>query len=167
MDSSQQFVWNDRLWTIPLPSKDEVPDAYRWPYVLAYVANNGSHNAAMMHVLTLQYPGLGFNDLTSSVSEPVFSHDVSESGKSSSSYLSTSRNPTQRPRPPSSYRTNTGAVSDTARMHRPSPQPTTSNASRPHGRPPRGSGNQQSSTTTAMPHTGGWMGSSATSAKAL
>ena len=53
-----KFFWNNKLWEVAIPS--EIPTEYRWEYVHYFVIHGGNKVSAMIHVMTLRYPGIGY-----------------------------------------------------------------------------------------------------------
>ena len=158
------LLWKGQLWKVSVPS--EVDAAERWLYVQAFVTNSGSHSEAMRTVFRHRYPGIGwagFNGLLLPFGAYVSGHGfVSESDKSFPASVSHSHS--HKPRPPSSGRAATGAVSGTGDRHKPAPPRATSSGGRPHVPVKAAAGSLQRPKKTATPHMVGWMGSSSTSA---
>lgn len=167
-----RLLWAGRLWSITVP-EELGSAAVAWTYAQTYAVTGGSVVAAMTRALELQYPGLGYGSpkLTpvsfAAVGAPGDADDVCASGKSAP-YVRQNRD-SQRPRPPSSRQGEKGVASGTSGQRKPTPRPATSSASQPLF---RASGVTlrvplHSSKQTATQSTGGWLGSSATTGKAL
>ena len=158
------LIWKGRLWRVSVPS--EVEEADRWLYIQAFVVSGANHGEAMRAVLRAQYPGIGWHGFNGSLlpfGAYVSGHGfVSESD--TSSRASASRSHSHTPRPPSSGRGATGAVSGTGGQRRPAPPRATSSGGRPPVPGKAAAGSLQRPKKTAMPHMVGWMGSNSTSA---
>ena len=157
------LLWKGRLWKVQVPQ--EIDTVNRWLYVQAFVVANGSHAEAMRTVFRHQYPGIGwsgFNGLLLPFGSFVSGHGfVSESDKSFPASASHSRS--HKPRPPSSARSMTDAVSGTGVRHKPAPPHATSSGGRSPVHAGGAAGSLQRPTKTATPRTVGWMGSNSTS----
>ena len=156
-----KLIWAGKLWSVSVP--DEVDDRYRWIYVQTYVANGGNHRVAMMSALQTQYPGLGYGAPTSATAH---ARVVGVSAFGMCSPSSSTRSHSQKPRPPPSSQGGKNAASGTSGRHTRAPPPATSSASRPRDQQPVGPSQkmQQKTTPAATARTGGWLGSTATSA---
>ena len=158
------LLWKGRLWSVRVPQ--EIDAVNRWLYVQAFVVTDGSHAEAMRTVFRHQYPGIGWSGFNGSLlpfGAFVSGHGfVSASDKSFPA--SASRSHSHTPRPPSSARAATDAVSGTGGRHKPVPLRATSSGGRPHAPARAAVGSLQRPKKTATPRTVGWMGSSSTSA---
>ena len=182
------LCWKSKLWTVTVPQ--EVPVAFRWPYVQKFVVSG--HTSAMVFVTELQYPGIGFAETGpvigfaetgpvlgfaetgpvigfASVFKPVSAFfsactpACAVSVSASDTSLSRTNFQTQRPRVP--LRASTGAASDTSISNTRPSRPATSRPS--HASSPLKSGSNQKkqqrfSKHFAKPHTGGHRGSGPT-----
>ena len=161
------LTWGGKLWTVTVP--DDVGEA-KWPYVQAFVATGGNHSKAMMRVLAIKYPGLGYGAInlqpvsfaSLSVSHAAAPY-ASASGRSApfSQTHKGSQRPTHRGAGPVKKDGESG-ISD---LCKPAPRPATSNASRPLF---RSAGvapvSEKLSKQHAKQNTEGWMGSKSTNA---
>ena len=184
------LCWKSKLWTVTVPQ--EVPVAFRWPYVQKFVVSG--HTSAMVFVTELQYPGIGFAETGpvigfaetgpvlgfaetgpvigfASVFKPVSAFfsactpACAVSVSASDTSLSRTNFQTQRPRVP--LQASTGAASDTSISNT---RPALSSTSRPShvSSPQKSESNQKNqkqqrfSKHFAKPHTGGHRGSGPT-----
>lgn len=165
-----RILWSGRLWSVDVPEEIGADEAIRWTYVQTYVATGGSHRNAMTRVLSIKYPGLAYGPVKLiPVSFVAASHggagDVCASDMSAPVGFSNSRS--QTPRPPPLARVAKDVGSGISGQRTPTPRSAISSASRPHGprlAVPRQQPQKHGSRQTATPHTGGWMGSTSTTA---
>lgn len=165
--------WSGRLWKVSIP--EDLADASElahWTYVQTYVVSNGSHRDAMMRVLELTNPGLGFGavKLVPIPFDGAVGSTHGDAGAVSASYksshVSASNNRSQKPTRPSAAQAGKDAGSDTSAPYKQSPRPATSNASRHRAPPAVGLNQEQRTKPNATPHMGGWLGSTPTNVAA-
>ena len=169
------LCWKSKLWTVTVPQ--EVPVAFRWPYVQKFVVSG--HTSAMVFVTKLQYPGIGFAETgpvigfaeNNPVFKPVsaffsaYTPACAVSVSASDTSLSRMNFQTRRPRVP--LQASTGVVLDTSISNT---RPALSSTSRPShvSSPQKSESNQKNqkqqrfSKHFAKPHTGGHRGSGPT-----
>ena len=161
------LTWGGKLWTVSVP--EEVGEA-KWTYAQTFAATGGDHSKAMMRVLAIEYPGLGYGAVNlQPVSFLTASHAAapyaSVSGKSA--LFSQSRKDSQRPPHRGAVPAAKDGASGISDLCKPAPRPATSNASRPLFRQSTVQScpePAQNATRNAKRNTGGWMGSATTSA---
>ena len=163
------LMWGGRLTTVTVPEEVGDAEAQRWAYAQTYMTTGGNHRDAMIQVMMLRYPGIGYGPV---ILAPVsFATGAREGargacGSGRSAPASGTNRGSQTPPHPVAGPAKRGAGSGTSARHTPSPRPATSSASRPLFRQPTGAGAQQPPrpTLSATPNTVGWMGSSSTNA---
>ena len=161
-------MWNGRLATVIVPDEVGNVETHRWTYAQSYMTT-GNHRDAMIQVMLLRYPGIGYGPVSLlPVSFVTGAHDgARDACESDRSFRFSAKNKGFQMRPhPVAGPARRGAGSGTSAPHTSSPQPATSNASSPLFRQPTGAGVQKSPQPMprAKQNTVGWMGSSSTNA---
>ena len=162
-----QVQWSGKLISVDVPLDIHTQQA-RWAYAQTYAS--GHPDDAMKAAMCVEYPGISWTISTTSplpFSAAVcgLGHGDSISAPDMSSHGGPSHSRSQMRKPPVSSSAGHHGVSGNEDRHRHPPRFATSSASSPHdrsreeGRPPASSRRPMHS---AMPRTGGWMGSATT-----
>ena len=124
------LIWGGKLWTISVPAEVDP----KWTYAQAFAVSGGDHSKAMMRVLAIEYPGLGYGAISL---QPVSFLSVSRavapyaSASDRSALSSKTHKGSQRPPHRGAGQVKKDGASGISDLCKPAPRPPTSNASRP------------------------------------